>query len=131
MDESWELFERIKKHYGSSYFPQGGLFIRDKRLFAYSGGDTGLDSVWRGLNIANSDLSLTVEGSQLIGPSATKNKESITRAEMDSYFRGDDIKREANLGPVILDAGDGMFAPALSEGVALINILPKSRRAKK
>ncbi len=80
---------------------------------------------------ANQDLRLSIEGSQLVGPSSTENVIELTDEEAKSWMAGSDIKREMDAnGFVIIKnntdfLGTGKYSRTKG---AILNFVPKIRR---
>lgn len=125
-----ELLRRLNDYYGSSFKPEGGLILRGGKLFLYTGGETKLKTEWVGLHIASEDLSLTVEGAQLLGTTAEKNLLTITSDEARRYFRGEDLPGRNGAGHVILKTDERIIGPGLLDAGKIKNKLPESRKAK-
>lgn len=84
--------------------------------------------------LKNGDLRLSIEGSQLIGPSCTKNVLELSDAEFSGWIRGRDVEKETELRSfVIIRHGDdfiGSGKPVLDEktgSVSIHNYIPKTR----
>jgi NOL1/NOP2/fmu family ribosome biogenesis protein len=125
-----ELLRNLNEYYGSSYQTEGKLLLRKGKLFLFTGTPTKLPYDRIGLHIANTDLSLTVEGAQLLGTTSTSNIIEITREQADRFYRGGDIEGYGGEGNVILRTVDSVIGPGLLAGGRIINTLPKSRKTK-
>ena len=79
--------------------------------------------------VKGGQLRLSIEGAQLIGPSATKNVCEISEDQLKEWFKGNDLKVEGNFdGFVILKCGsDYVGSGKYKEGLVL-NFVPKARR---
>lgn len=79
--------------------------------------------------VKGEQLRLSIEGSQLIGPSATKNVCELTREQLQQWFKGEDVKVEGSYeGFVILKHnGDYVGSGKFKEGY-ILNFVPKARR---
>jgi len=130
MGEAEDLMRRLNEYYGSSYAPQGKLTVRDGKLFLYAGGETRLKTVWRGLHIANADLSLTIEGAQLLGTTASRCVVDVTEKQARSYYLGGDIPGHEGTGFCILKAEGIIAGPGLLEAGKVKNVLPESRKTR-
>jgi NOL1/NOP2/fmu family ribosome biogenesis protein len=79
--------------------------------------------------VKNDQLRLSIEGSQLIGPGATKNVHELSKEQLRKWFMGQDIDVEGPYeGFVILKyendyVGSGKFKEGL-----ILNFVPKTRR---
>ena len=128
VDESETLLARLNEYYGSSYKPEGELILNKEKLFVYTGGKTRLSNVWCGLHIANTDLSLTIEGAQRFMATATKNTLTLTSDQAERYYLGEDLAGFEGDGQRLLKTHDVALGPGLLEGGTLKNVLPQSRR---
>ena len=125
-----EILAGLNERYGSKYEPKGRLILRKEKLFLYSGPEVQLKYDWCGLHIANTDLSLTIEGTQLLGTTASKNVIDVTAEEAREYYRGRDLPGFEGEGFVILKTSHRVVGPGLLEGGRIRNILPVSRKTK-
>jgi NOL1/NOP2/fmu family ribosome biogenesis protein len=85
-----------------------------------------------GLYIAelkNDQLRVSIEGSQLIGPTAKKNVCELTKDQLRQWFMGQDIDVDGSYeGFVILKHGqDYVGSGKFKEGI-ILNFVPKARR---
>lgn len=74
-------------------------------------------------------LRLSIEGSQLVGPHATKNVYDVTSEEAMRWLKGEELKTQATTkGYLIIKHGkDFLGCGAIKEGV-ILNFVPKIRR---
>ncbi len=128
MDEAGELLARLNGRYGSSYAPAGRIILRKGKLFVYSGPQTNIKGVWQGVHIGSEDLSLTIEGAQKLGTTASENTIEVAQARARAYYDGEDLKGFKGEGPVILTTKGRPIGPGLLKDGKIINILPLSRR---
>ncbi|VVB81119.1 Ribosomal RNA small subunit methyltransferase F [uncultured archaeon] len=134
-----EFCRKVKSQYGEvpELFDELA-FVQGKEKFYVIGRD--LDKVELknlhinsiGLYVAEvkgGQLRLSIEGAQLVGPSATKNVCEITEEQLKQWFKGQDLKVEgAYSGFVILKCGsDYVGSGKFKEGLVL-NFVPKARR---
>jgi len=83
--------------------------------------------------LEHGELRLSFEGSQMIGPDATKNVVVLSRSEMLSILKGEDIdKPRLEPGFVILayasEKGTDYLGTGRVKGGKILNYTPKSRR---
>ena len=77
----------------------------------------------------NSALRLSMEGAQLIGPSATKNVVDVSLLQRDAWLRGSDIETvTAATGFVILRCGKDFLGCGAVKNGKILNFIPKARR---
>lgn len=130
MDEQ-ELLRRLNEHYGTDYRPQGKLILKKGKLFVYTGEDTSLPYDRIGLHIANDDLSLTIEGAQELGTTATRNVVTVSQENAEQYYRGEDVAATEGGGYVILKTSVRIVGPCKIVDKRVINSLPESRKTKR
>jgi NOL1/NOP2/fmu family ribosome biogenesis protein len=125
-----KLLERLNAHYGASYAPQGRLTLRKEKLFLYTGEETKIPHDWAGIHLATADLSLSIEGAQELGTTASRNLVTVTGGQADAYYLGEDLDGFEGEGHAILRTRDRIIGPGLLEGGKIKNTLPESRKAK-
>ena len=134
-----EFFRLIEKQYGKvpEHFEKLA-FIRGKENIYTITKDVGMIDMKNlrinsiGLYIAevkNGQLRLSIEGAQLIGPTATKNVCELSEEQLKEWFKGNDLKMEGTYeGFVILKNGtDYVGSGKYKEGL-IMNFVPKARR---
>lgn len=90
--------------------------------------------LYLGARIPNGEIRLSVEGSQLIGPHATKNVIGLDSEEFNQWMRGNPVEKQTEIhGFVILRHKDdfcGCGKPVRDEKTGVISIhnyVPKTR----
>lgn len=79
--------------------------------------------------IKHSELRLSIEGSQLIGPHATKNVVELDAKELREWLRGEDLVKEvAAEGFVIMKSGTDFVGTGKVKEGKILNFVPKARR---
>lgn len=75
---------------------------------------------------------LSIEGSQIIGPKATKNVAFLDDDQVKRWIRGEDIEYEEGLQGFVIIKGDNDFYGVgnYKEG-RILNYVPKDRRIKR
>jgi NOL1/NOP2/fmu family ribosome biogenesis protein len=85
-----------------------------------------------GLYIAelkNDQLRVSIEGSQLIGPTAKKNVCELTKDQLRQWFMGQDIDVDGSYeGFVILKHGNDYVGSGKFKEGMILNFVPKARR---
>lgn len=77
----------------------------------------------------NAELRLSVEGSQIIGPKATKNILEINKEQAKAWFRGEDLEIDGKLQGFCLVKHEKDYLGSGKAGSGkLYNYLPKTRR---
>ncbi len=75
------------------------------------------------------DLRLSIEGSQMIGASCTKNVLEISDEDANRWLSGENLDIPyPEKGPVILRNGPDFIGCGKSNGVIIFNFVPKARR---
>jgi len=81
--------------------------------------------------LKNDELRLTIEGSQLIGPHASKNILELTKEESRDWLRGKDLEIKTELkGYVLIKSGKDFFGTGRIRENTVLNFVPKTRRIK-
>ena len=79
--------------------------------------------------VKNDQLRLSIEGSQLIGPTATKNVCELTKDKLRQWFMGQDIDVDGQYeGFVILKHGNDYVGSGKFKEGLILNFVPKARR---
>lgn len=80
---------------------------------------------------AHEKLRLSIEGSQIIGPYATKNVLELNDEEFEKWLKGLDFELETELeGFVLVKHGEDFVGCGKVKNKELLNYVPKSRRLK-
>ncbi len=79
--------------------------------------------------VKNEQLRLSIEGAQLIGPSAVKNVCELDEEQMKKWFKGEDLKVEKEYeGFTILKYGKDYIGSGKYKEGFILNFVPKARR---
>ena len=79
--------------------------------------------------IKHSEVRLSIEGSQLIGPHAKKNVVTLDAEELRHWLRGEDLIKEVKEeGFVIIKSGDDYIGTGKVKDGKILNFVPKARR---
>jgi len=77
----------------------------------------------------DNEIRLSIEGSQLIGPKATKNIIELNDQELKKWFNGEDLEKESNCsGFVLLRHNDDFLGTGKYKPGKVLNYVSKSRR---
>ena len=77
------------------------------------------------------ELRLSIEGSQLVGPHATKNILELNEEQVRAYFRSEEIPMDTKDTPfVLLKYNADFFGTSKIKDKKLLNYLPKAHRTK-
>ena len=79
--------------------------------------------------VSNDEIRLSIEGSWLLGPAATKNVVEISEKEAVFWLKGHDVEKivDAN-GFVILKHKNDFLGTGRATAKGILNFVPKSRR---
>lgn len=133
------FFNLIEKQYGKvpPFFEKSALVRRNEKIALVTRDiDQVLNNNLRinsaGLYIAevkDDQLRLSIEGSQFIGPFATKNVCEITQEQMKEWFKGNDLKVSGDFdGFVIIKSGNDFIGSGKFKDGFILNFVPKVRR---
>lgn len=85
--------------------------------------------VYIGEVLYDKELRLSVEGSQIIGAHATKNVVEITKDQMRSWLKGNDLDASLDSNAfVIIKHGDDFLGCGKAKDGRVLNFVPKTRR---
>ena len=77
-------------------------------------------------------IRLSIEGSQIIGPEATKNVVELNENQLSEWLNGQDVELTAEIkGFVIIKHGNDFFGVGNYKEGKILNYVPKERRIKK
>ncbi len=75
------------------------------------------------------EIRLSIEGSQMIGPNATKNVVELSEDETKEWMTGQDLDKETDCtGFVIIKSGKDFLGTGKAKEGRILNYVPKSRR---
>lgn len=106
------------------------IYIAKKEVFDLDLSKVKINSIGMYFAEAVSDIRLSIEGSQIVGPKADKNVVELDVNEIKRWMSGEDIEKETGCtGFVIIKHGEDFFGTgkATSEG-KILNFVPKVRR---
>jgi NOL1/NOP2/fmu family ribosome biogenesis protein len=130
-----EILSKLDNQYGFkdkldyAFFmnPKGKIFLLSKK-FGELETDVHINSL--GLyfgTIKGSEIRLSVEGSQLIGPKAKKNVISLDNEELREWLRGEDLMKEGDDFVLVKNKKD-FFGCGKVINNKLLNFVPKEKR---
>jgi NOL1/NOP2/fmu family ribosome biogenesis protein len=132
------LFSQLKEQFGFSDKLNYSFFVNPhKKLFILNPkvdidfSKINVNSL--GLYFANieKELRLSIEGSQLIGPSSTKNILEVNETKLNSWISGKDITtKEEFSGFVLIRHGKDFYGSGKYKDGKVLNFIPKERRIK-
>lgn len=136
-----ELIEKLTEQYGAvpQNFKEHG-FIRGKDNIYLITKDLALANL-EGLRVNNlglyiaeyrldkNQIRLSIEGSQIIGPTATKNVCEIDIDQRAQWMRGNDLELTGDYsGHVIIKCGNDFLGTGKYKDNKILNHVPKARR---
>jgi len=108
------------------------IYVVDKKFAELDVGNLRINSV--GLyfcTLQEGKVRLSIEGSQIIGPSAKRNVLIISKRDVDGWVAGNDLVKEYNLdGFVLIKYGDDFYGSGKCKSSKVLNYIPKSRRIR-
>ncbi len=137
--EKKEINERLMQQWGAELDKSFVFLLSNKEKLYIANADISMidfskvrvDTI--GLYVCTVDdksIRLSIEGSQLIGPKATKNVVDIDDDELDDWFGGRDIERTVKecSGPVIVRHNADFVGCGKMTAKGILNFVPKTRR---
>ena len=135
-----KIFALIKKQWGADvYFKHVFLQDRNGKLYIINRDISRVDVNKLQINsigmyfgaIANEELRLSIEASQMIGPSAEKNTINLKKEQISIWLAGNDLDYlgEERGFVLIRYKNDFLGAGRIKEG-KILNFIPKPRRLK-
>jgi NOL1/NOP2/fmu family ribosome biogenesis protein len=133
-----EIYKSIEQQWGAeikldNVFARnnkGRVFIVSKDTAKIDLGNLRINSV--GLYFCEIDahgIRLSIEGSQIIGPKATKNVIEIDDAQVKEWFKGEDLEVEEDYsGFVIVKHNNDFLGSGKFKNGKILNYVSKSRR---
>jgi len=80
-------------------------------------------------SVNDSEIRLTIEGSQLVGPYSKKNILELNKEEAKQWMNGIDLEKEADLnGFVLIKHNDDFLGCGKIKEKKILNFVPKERR---
>ena len=79
--------------------------------------------------VKNTQVRLSIEGAQIIGPVATRNVHEISEDQLKEWLKGNDVEVDGDYdGFVILRCGDDFVGSGKFKEGTIFNYVPKARR---
>ena len=134
-----EIYRLIEKEWGAKIKLDYGFLKNNKnRIFVISKDISKIDVSKLRVNsvglyfceIDHAGIRLSIEGSQMIGPKATKNVVELSHEETRKWFRGEDLEKECSgcIGFVILKYKNDFLGNGKYVNGKILNYVGKSRR---
>ena len=136
--ETKEMYGMLERQFGCRMKLQHGFAINTKnRVYAFNKEifDAKIDSIRINslgayfAEIANDEIRLSIEGSQIAGKHASKNVVELSEEDALKIFKGDDLEKETDCeGFVILKHNDDFLGTGKVKGNKILNFISKARR---
>ena len=134
-----EIYKLIEEHWGAKVKLGYGFLKNNKnRVFVISKDISKIDISKLRLNSIgmyfcetnNLGIRLSIEGSQIIGPKATKNVVGLNEEETKKWFKGEDLEKECKdcSGFVILKHKNDFLGNGKYANGRILNYVGKTRR---
>jgi len=134
--EIYNLIERqwgakIKLDYGFLKSNKNRVFVISKDISKIDFSKLRLNSVGMYFcEIDNKGIRLSIEGSQIVGPKATKNIVELNEEETKKWFKGEDLEKECKncSGFLIIKHKNDFLGTGKYSNGRILNYVSKSRR---
>ncbi len=129
IESQWNA--KIKFDYGFLKNYKNRVFIISKDIAKLETSNLRINSAGMYFcEIDDKGMRLSIEGSQLIGPKATKNVVELNEDEARKWFRGEDLEKECNdcEGFIILKHKNDFLGTGKYSNGKILNYVGKSRR---
>ncbi|MBI2647653.1 hypothetical protein HYW99_04190 [Candidatus Woesearchaeota archaeon] len=134
-----KVYKLIEKQWGAKLKLEYGFLKNNKnRIFVISKDVAKIDISNLRINsigmyfceIDNADVRLSIEGSQIVGPKATKNIIELSEEETRKWFKGEDLEKECKdcNGFVILKHNKDFLGTGKYANGRILNYVGKGRR---
>jgi NOL1/NOP2/fmu family ribosome biogenesis protein len=136
--ESRDFLEKVEKQWGAApeldfaflQTQKEKIYMISKSLGEIDASKLRIDTL--GLYFAelkHNELRLSIEGSQLVGPSATKNVVELDKDEFEQWLKGNDVVKQADVeGFVLIKHGNYFAGTGKYRDGVILNFVPKARR---
>ena len=131
VDEQWGVESSfLLKTFSLVLSEKQKVYLINREIHSIDSSELSISSV--GLyfaNVKDAEVRLSIEGSQLIGPHATKNVFEITRDQVEDWIRGRDLETTQALSGYVIVRCDKDFIGCghFKDGI-ITNFVPKNRR---
>ena len=128
VEEQWEA--KIKLDYGLLKNNKNRVFIISKDISRIDVSKLRLNSVGMYFcEIDSKGIRLSIEGSQLIGPKATKNVVELDEVETRKWFKGEDLEKKGDYsGFLIIKHNNDFLGTGKYVNGRILNYVGKTRR---
>lgn len=142
--EKKEIKKQLEKQFGITQLPDKVLFSINKKERVYAINKEAFDVDQQTLRVNSFGLyigtfmidgfRLNIEGTQLLGPLATKNVIQVTLEERNLWLKGFDLEKTVPKNEseyVLLKYEDDFLGSGKTKNGKILNYVPKSRTLKK
>jgi len=137
-----KILNWLKEHYGIKELKIDKVFLKSTkdRIYLVSKKISELETKNLRLNLIGmyfakeekNGVRLSIEGSQIIGPKATKNIAELNKEQINEWIKGQDITGDLKVeGFVIIKHKDDFYGVGNYKEGKILNYIPKERRIKK
>jgi NOL1/NOP2/fmu family ribosome biogenesis protein len=129
MEDQWGFKDELD--YAFLKTEKGKIYIANKEVFDIDLEKLKINSIGMYFGELKNGLRLSIEGSQLIGPKATKNIIELNDKDAKEWLSGIDIdhKSDESVFVIIKHNNDFLGTGKAKEGI-ILNFVPKIRRIK-
>ena len=120
----------MKLEHGFAINTKNRVYAFNKEIFDAKIGSIRLNSLGVYFaEIANDEIRLSIEGSQIAGKRASKNVVELSEEEALRIFKGEDLEKETNCKGFVILKHDGDFlGTGKIKGNKILNFVSKARR---
>lgn len=137
-----KILDWLKEHYGIKELKIDKVFLKSAKdkIYLVSRKVSELETKNLRINLVGmyfakeekNGIRLSIEGSQIIGPKATKNVIELGEQQVSNWIKGQDISCDADAeGFVIIKNGKDFYGVGNCKEGKVLNYVPKERRIKK
>jgi len=136
------LLAWLKEHYGIKDLKFDAAFLKSTKdkIYMSTKKISELDAKNLRINLLgmyfakeeHNGIRLSIEGSQLVGPKASKNVVDLSKEQIAEWIRGEDITLQGDFkGFVIIRCGNDFYGTGNYKEGKILNYVPKERRIKR
>lgn len=127
LEKQWGFKDEL--NYAFLETAKGKIYISNKEIFNLDLSELKINSIGLYFAEIRSGIRLSIEGSQIIGPKATKNVVELTEKETKQWMKGIDIEKKTDTeGFVILKHKNDFLGSGKATEDKILNFVPKTRR---
>jgi len=135
--ETKEIYKLLKDNFGFEdkldfaflMNKDGKIYVVNKEIKKIDFSNLRVDAIGMYFaEIKDGELRLSIEGSQLIGPKATKNVVELSKEEMIKWLKGFGFEKNIKNGFYIMKHGNDFMGTGKCSQGKIYNYVPKARR---